>query len=385
MAGCSSSGSCKSACKKIAQCLGIGDASTPTSDGASKSDGGDGTTKDAGTKKDSTGWTCSLSEKCTTTEACYAKCINKASCDAITGKDADGSSALAKCQADCDKVGGDAALFDAGPLDDKPSDQKTDQKDACVPDCTDRECGSNGCGGSCGSCYSPEVCNTSSGQCVTSCTPDCSSKQCGDNGCSGSCGSCGSGYFCNSYYQCEKTCTSSCSGKQCGDDGCGGSCGTCTSGYSCDTYTYQCKSNCTPSCSGKQCGDDGCGGSCGTCPSPATCSSTGICQPPGQCTTVDYTFSSSSLSPLIETHTDSTVKWQASSYRYHSSSYALYYGNPLTQTFAGAGTNSGVAILPSITVSSTGTTLRCDAMSWLGPPVKGGVPVSIWYSIAPRA
>ena len=36
----------------------------------------------------------------------------------------------------------------------------------CIPSCSDKQCGGDGCGGSCGSCSSGQTCN-SSGQCVT--------------------------------------------------------------------------------------------------------------------------------------------------------------------------------------------------------------------------
>lgn len=42
----------------------------------------------------------------------------------------------------------------------------------CVPNCAGRQCGDNGCGGSCGACSSG-TCN-SNGQCVISCTDECS-------------------------------------------------------------------------------------------------------------------------------------------------------------------------------------------------------------------
>jgi len=54
----------------------------------------------------------------------------------------------------------------------------------------------------------------------------CHGKQCGDDGCGGSCGTCAPGTTCNAEGACV-TCTPSCAGKSCGDDGCGGSCGTC--------------------------------------------------------------------------------------------------------------------------------------------------------------
>jgi len=130
----------------------------------------------------------------------------------------------------------------------------------CDPFCDGRECGIDGCGGSCGSCSFGSVCEL--GQCV--CVPDCAGKQCGSDGCSGSCGSCPSGYACQ-LGQCA--CIPDCAGKQCGSDSCGGSCGSCPTGHVCQGN--QCL--CIPDCAGKQCGSDGCSGSCGSCPPGQFC------------------------------------------------------------------------------------------------------------------
>ncbi len=97
------------------------------------------------------------------------------------------------------------------------------------------------------------------GQCVPGCTPQCSGKECGDDGCGGSCGTCGPGQMCVAG-QCKVDCTPQCAGKECGDNGCGGVCGVCAPGDSC--VGGQCMSGCVPDCKGKQCGDDGCGGLC---------------------------------------------------------------------------------------------------------------------------
>jgi len=88
------------------------------------------------------------------------------------------------------------------------------------------------------------------------CVPKCAGKQCGDDGCDGSCGSCDD----------DNPCTSnSCSNGSCEYPNVtdGKSCG---SGNWCQSGSCECK----PACSGKECGDDGCGGSCGTCDSPQT-------------------------------------------------------------------------------------------------------------------
>ncbi len=79
-------------------------------------------------------------------------------------------------------------------------------KGACVPSCSGKTCGSDGCGGSCGTCSSSKTCN-SQGTCVSSCVPSCGLSQCGSDGCGGSCGSCGAGKTCSSG-QCVSTTTS---------------------------------------------------------------------------------------------------------------------------------------------------------------------------------
>ena len=90
----------------------------------------------------------------------------------------------------------------------------------CVPDCSGKTCGDNGCGGSCGSCPTGDTC--SSGMCVPICTPNCSGKTCGDNNCGGSCGSCGS-ELCHDGVICCVTENQGCGGDQrcCATDRCG--------------------------------------------------------------------------------------------------------------------------------------------------------------------
>jgi peptidoglycan/xylan/chitin deacetylase (PgdA/CDA1 family) len=82
----------------------------------------------------------------------------------------------------------------------------------------------------------------------TPCVPQCSGKVCGGNGCGGSCGTCATGKTCNASGQCTGTCTPSCSGKVCGNNGCGGSCGTCATGKTC-TSAGQCQTT-APACAG---------------------------------------------------------------------------------------------------------------------------------------
>ncbi len=64
--------------------------------------------------------------------------------------------------------------------------------DVCVPQCDGKECGDDGCGGTCGSCYSfggslaPELC-LEDGTC---CQQLCDGRNCGGDGCGGVCGTC---------------------------------------------------------------------------------------------------------------------------------------------------------------------------------------------------
>ena len=120
-------------------------------------------------------------------------------------------------------VGGEAGVF-------RDEDYTAD---VCGASCSSaaRECGPlpdvPGC--DCGFCTVPqEICQD--GQCV--CLPDCTGKDCGPDGCGGTCGDldglCPLGHLCTMWGQCVGDCLPDCAGKECGDDGCGGSCGTCS-------------------------------------------------------------------------------------------------------------------------------------------------------------
>jgi hypothetical protein len=108
------------------------------------------------------------------------------------------------------------------------------------------------------------------GACQAVCTPDCTGRECGDDGCAGSCGECtGAGEVCvEATGQCA-ACVPDCAGRICGPDPvCGASCGECTPPEACGA-DGQCA--CTPDCTGRECGDDGCGGACGACQAEAVC------------------------------------------------------------------------------------------------------------------
>ncbi len=94
----------------------------------------------------------------------------------------------------------------------------------CERHCVDRECGPDGCGGSCGTCPEPLVCQEHAGSCIA-CMPDCLGRECGPNGCGGSCGDCAEGLGC--FEGTCLACVPECEGRECGGDGCGGHCGRC--------------------------------------------------------------------------------------------------------------------------------------------------------------
>lgn len=192
----------------------------------------------------------------------------------------------------------------------------------CTPNCEGRTCGSDGCGGSCGSCGEGVACDFKSGSCVeeTVCSEfvarkggcclgtrllSCSSdtafpKQldcptypttagprqlaCGISNATGRT-QCVSPFLArsqdeNPYYnlQCEPalSCVPQCfEGDECGPDGCGGVCGVCEVTETCaideDGTGGTCERPCTPNCNGRTCGGNGCGGECGTCDPTERC------------------------------------------------------------------------------------------------------------------
>ena len=141
----------------------------------------------------------------------------------------------------------------------------------CIAECTGKECGADGCGDDCGVCPGPQDLCNESGLCE--CIPACEGKVCGADGCGGSCGECACGEECSTG-ACVFT---ACDGLNCGTDGCGGSCGTCTGPQD---ICIDGLCTCAPFCTGKECGPDGCGEECGTCDPGQVCIN-GLCPPPG--------------------------------------------------------------------------------------------------------
>ena len=110
---------------------------------------------------------------------------------------------------------------------------------SCVPDAPEHPCapGSaiyNECEpvvpGS--GCTNDSQCRGDNGECVDGvcvCEADCVGKNCGDDGCGGSCGQCGAEWQCGS----DRRCFDPCEGKECGNDWRGDSCGECEEGWHC--------------------------------------------------------------------------------------------------------------------------------------------------------
>ena len=184
------------------------------------------------------------------------------------------------------------------------ADDSSGSDASCTPQCDEKLCGDDGCGGTCGDCAAGQTCDTD-GQCV--CTPN-AATTCseGDVYWQDSCGNTGALNTPCEFGCTDGTCdgcTPNCENKECGDNGCGGTCGTCqVDGQVCDGGGCVCVGNvattcsegdvywqdscgntgalstacefgctdgtcdtCTPNCENKACGDNGCGGTCGTC------------------------------------------------------------------------------------------------------------------------
>jgi len=74
-------------------------------------------------------------------------------------------------------------------------------EETCLPSCSGKECGPDGCGGSCGTCPSGQPCINGKCQCI----PNCTDKECGPDGCGGECKpGCAPGYPCLDNGKCAK-------------------------------------------------------------------------------------------------------------------------------------------------------------------------------------
>jgi hypothetical protein len=143
----------------------------------------------------------------------------------------------------------EVVVADAVATDIEVQEPEVSKPDLCVPWCGNMgqwECGSDGCGGSCGDCKEPEECleHDVLGMLCFDFAKDCAGicdahdAECGvlpafggDPPPNCECGACIEGSVClggdGLSDEVGSCCTIFCKGKKCGDDGCGGSCGSC--------------------------------------------------------------------------------------------------------------------------------------------------------------
>ncbi len=209
-----------------------------------------------------------------------------ASADAGTSEEVEGSDGCAAICADreCGVIG-ECSCGDAGDgtcIDGIQVCNPETYRCECAPSCGatgDWECGSDGCGGSCGECPPGETCSNDEtyqddvlgigegwgGTCL-GCSDLCNviGLECGvfptelEGLPECDCGSCPGGLTC---YEGTCDCVPDCSGKDCGGDDCDGTCGVCPGAQDICSADGECI--CQAECAGKVCGDDGCGGQCG--------------------------------------------------------------------------------------------------------------------------
>lgn len=177
----------------------------------------------------------------------------------------------------------------------------------CTPQCEGRVCGSDSCGGSCGTCADFERC-TDGGSCECIAETDaqlCAAEnavcgaltvvdRCGETRNIASCGTCRGSATCGAIAPNRCDCVAEtdaeiCSARRatCGPlsftDRCGQSrnvsCGTCALPETCGgAGVANTCGVCTPSCAGRVCGSNGCGGSCGSCGVGQRCTTAGQCE-----------------------------------------------------------------------------------------------------------
>lgn len=111
---------------------------------------------------------------------------------------------------------------------------------ACNPSCAHGTC-NFGLGCICDAGWTGAQCDIQISS-TPVCVPNCTNRWCGPDGCGGVCGVCARGHTCDDNYMCG--CTPTCEAKECGRDSCGGFCGIClkanTTCKPCDPRTSDC-------------------------------------------------------------------------------------------------------------------------------------------------
>ena len=109
------------------------------------------------------------------------------------------------------------------------------KSDLCIPACEGRQCGIDSlCGQNCGPCPLDETCDEETGRCQ--CVPDCANRACGPDHCGGSCGECQAPLSCSPEFRCEGEVGQ---GAACGRGLPGGAIATCAEGLTCLEVVFE--------------------------------------------------------------------------------------------------------------------------------------------------
>jgi formylglycine-generating enzyme required for sulfatase activity len=143
------------------------------------------------------------------------------------------------------------------------ADTSADTDQGCQPACDGRQCGPDGCGGTCGTCVPPHACQT------TRCVEGHCELSLGLSWCliAGECFPADQPAPLHPCLACAPAATQSTWTPLADGAGCG-------EGFHCMAGECVCK----PQCDGRTCGPDGCEGVCGTCEDGFQCNPLGLCQ-----------------------------------------------------------------------------------------------------------
>lgn len=275
----------------LGTCAGNGDTGGETDTGTDTEETTDtgpvcSTTSCGGSETCCTGFTCSFGS-CVSTDPCDGKCTTGQVCNETTGN----------CVADC-RTAGCTNSSDT-------CNQTSGLCESCAPQCTNKACGDNGCGGTCGLCPVGQTCDTSTPniavcrapttnncQINTDCTADPAKKVCDSLG-TKTCVQCLADADCSGSTPKCNTTTKACEAGQVTTPGClaGSNC----TGFTCTDPSYpicnngQCCEDTTPTCTpacgaGEICQNGTCVPDGGTCDDTSTaCTSDQDCCTGNKC------------------------------------------------------------------------------------------------------
>lgn len=216
-------------------------------------------------------------------DCCSSNCFNFVCAKRVTR--CSDTAATRQCVPPAKGCAGGACCYGAAACGDTccegQANQCNPQGACCVPNCSGRSCGPDGCGagGTCGNCPSSQTCNETTGQCHGAST--CNAQSC-PNGCcdaEGTCQTGTSGQACGTNGVACQTCPT---GQTCLDGACRGVAGTCVGGEAtCGKNTHiPCNGTDSCSCDITTDGAEVCrrfNTQCSTCASNADCGPGSVC------------------------------------------------------------------------------------------------------------